>query len=347
LVSVARRSTPKVSDAARRYIAHRYGQGGSEGVRYALRSLLTRFARAVNDVQVGSLKPEHVDDFFYDPDKGLTVTCARTTLGKYYNDLKGFLTFCHRRGWCDDPGFLVGGVVHTSTHGKRNRLRLSEAQLWSLVEHAPTPRHAAMIVFAMHTGCRISEILDVKVKDLNFELGELSLRVIKTHEEDVMRISPTFERYMREWLTVYSQVCHVTQEARLFPAARRGLITRGRAVPWDERGFNTAQKINNPIHIIRACADAAGIALEDGDGWHTVRRSVARIFFDKASHLGHDAALRMTSAFLHHKNTSTTERYLGLELEKVKRDEVMADGFLSDPFASDRIAQLDAYRKDA
>src|SRR5690606_5379654 len=137
---------------------------------------------------------------FYGPE-GLTHSCARSTLGKYYGDLKGFLAWCYRRGWCDDPERLLGGISHTSTRVRRNRLRLSEGQMWALVKSAATPRDAAMIAFAMHTGCRVSEILDLRLRDVNLETGLVSLRVIKTREEDVMAIAPTLERYLREWLT--------------------------------------------------------------------------------------------------------------------------------------------------
>jgi hypothetical protein len=73
---------------------------------------------------------------------------------------------------------------------------------------------------------------------------------------------------------------------------------------------------------------------------------VARLFFENASHRGHDAALRMTSAFLHHANTATTEIYLGLQHEKAKRDEIMSAGFLSDPFAdAGTLSRMNDYRK--
>lgn len=52
----------------------------------------------------------------------------------------------------------------------------------------------------------------------------------------------------------------------------------------------------------------------------------------------------MTSAFLHHKNTSTTEIYLGLALETAKRDDIMVDGFLENPFAG-KVSKISDHRK--
>lgn len=340
---MARRSTPKVSAAGESYVAHCYGRGGSEGVRYSQRSLLRRFTEHVADRQVGSLTPEDFDSFFYGPD-GLSSRCARSTMGRYYQELKGFLNFCRRRRWCDDPLYLLGGITTTSTRSKRARLRLDEGQMWAMVESASTPRDAAMLVTAMHTGCRVSEILDLRIGDLSLATMELRLRILKTHEEDTMRVSPTLADYLRKWLTVYQEMHAPKRTDRLFPAGNRPGFVNGIQPDWQERGFRPDHKINNPGTVIRGMAEAAGIELEDGDGWHTIRRSVARIFFDRASSNGHDAALRMTSAFLHHKNTSTTEIYLGLDLETAKRDEIMVDGFLENPFAG-KVSKISDYRE--
>lgn len=338
-----RRSTPTVRDAAERYIAHAYGKGGSKGQRYSQRSLLFRLAASVNDIQVGSVTAEHVETFFYGPE-GLRHTCARSTLGRYYQETKAFFTWCHRRGWCGPAENIVDGVTHTSTRVRRNRLRLSEGQMWAMVEHAPNPRDRAMLVFAMHTGTRISEILGVRLRDLNLETGEVAVRITKTHEEDTMTVSPSLDKYLREWLTLYHQMADPEKSDYLFPAGKSPRFVNGMTPDWTERGLRPDSRINNPIKIIREMAYRANVDLENGDGWHTIRRSVARIFFDKASHLGHDAALRMTSAFLHHKNTSTTEVYLGLELEKVKRDEIMRVGFLEGA-PGGNISTLNDYRK--
>lgn len=340
---MARRSTPAVSVAGESYVAHCYGRGGSEGVRYSQRSLLRRFAAHVSDRQVGSLTPEDFDSFFYGPE-GLSSRCARSTMGRYFQELKGFLNFCRRRRWCDDPVILLGGITTTSTRSRRARLRLDEAQMWGMVEVAPTPRDAAMLVTAMHTGARVSEIIDLRIGDLSLSSMELRMRILKTHEEDVMRVSPTLAGYLRDWLTVYQEMHAPKRSDRLFPAGNRPTFVNGMQPDWQERGFQSDRKINNPGTIIRNMADRAGVELEDGDGWHTIRRSIARIFFDKASTNGHDAALRMTSALLHHKNTSTTEIYLGLDLETAKRDSIMVDGFLENPF-TDKVSKISDYRR--
>lgn len=52
---------------------------------------------------------------------------------------------------------------------------------------------------------------------------------------------------------------------------------------------------------------------------------------------GYDAALRATSALLHHKDASTTENYLGLTREKKHRDDTLR----GQPFLSALVEQGD------
>lgn len=340
---MARRSTPTILEAGFQYAEQSFVRGGAADMRRKNLSLTRRLHEFTNGRQVGSLTPDHVEAFFYGP-RGLVKTCASTTLANYRNTLKGFLGWCYRRKWCDEPEYLLGGVTNTSTRNRRVRLRLSEAQLWAMVDACRDNRDRAMLTFAMHTGCRVSEILALRLRSLNLETGEVHVKIIKTREEDVMTVSPLLDRELRAWLAVYTEKHNPGPDDRLFPArAPNRLIDGTNHVPEAERGYTPSKPIGSPSRQIRRIADAAGVSLEDGDGWHTVRRSVARLFFDRASHMGHDAALRMTSAFLHHANTTTTEVYLGLQLEKKKRDEIMSGGFLLGP--TDSVTRLDDYRK--
>lgn len=336
---MARRSTPRISEAGRQFTEQTYIRGGSKETRRKNVSLTRRLADATNDRQVGTLTPEHLEAFFYGPG-GLVETCARTTLANYRNTLKTFLTWCYRRKWCDEPAYLLGGIADTSTKNRRVRLRLSEAQMWSMVDAARDARDRAMLTFAMHTGCRISEIIGVRLRDLNLETGEVHVKIIKTKEEDIMRIAPSLDRELRAWLTIYTRMHNPDRDAYLFPARAPARLVGIRHASDEERGYSPHNKISSPGLQIRKMADDAGIEFEDGDGWHTIRRSVARLFFDRSSAMGHDAALRMTSAFLHHSNTTTTEIYLGLQLERAKRDEVMTTGFLSDMTESGNVTKL-------
>jgi len=77
------------------------------------------------------------------------------------------------------------------------------------------------------------------------------------------------------------------------------------------------------------------------EGCHTLRRSVARAYFDGLrTELGYDHALREVAALLHHKSTRTTENYLGVTADKIMRDERMK----GQPFLS-RLQETSSLRK--
>ncbi|MBT2541962.1 site-specific integrase [Streptomyces sp. ISL-44] len=256
-----------------------------------------------------------LEDFFYAPG-GLSDTCGRATLGRYRNETKQFLAFCHRRGWTAlSADTLVEGIRERSTHTNRNRYRMTRAEIRHLVEAAEDPRDRALIMFVACTGVRISEALGMRVRDVSFPKGELYVTVPKCSEEVVYPLSSDLEGELRLWLTAYAgQVGELKRTYRLFPTYfRREFVAKGIQAPAGQ--YNPVGVITTPNCVLRPIADRAEIELEEGDGWHTVRRSFARILYDDAVHMGHDAALRVVQAALNHKSVKTTEGYLGLTTE--------------------------------
>lgn len=57
---------------------------------------------------------------------------------------------------------------------------------------------------------------------------------------------------------------------------------------------------------------------------HVLRRSGARALFDRLRHEGYDGALRRVQAMLGHSSGTITETYLGLDVERVQRNEMLA-----------------------
>jgi integrase len=115
----------------------------------------------------------------------------------------------------------------------------------------------------------------------------------------------------------------------LFPARLPGRYR------WqlEENGTRTQYRTADSWRPDKAMAHAERVvhtALETldipskGEGCHTLRRAAARALFDSLTQeSGYDSALRIVSAWLHHKNSTTTERYLGLSVERRLRDEFL------------------------
>ncbi|MEU8780079.1 tyrosine-type recombinase/integrase [Streptomyces sp. NPDC048637] len=318
-----RRITPNVSYATATFVQQRSAQTSSRQVRYGFVSLLRRFETSVRDCKMGSVKAHHLEDFWYG-EGGLSDTCQSQTLGKYRNEMKQFLGFAHRREWCPvSPDVLLDGIRERSTRVNRNRYRMTRAELRQLLAEATDPRDVALVCFVACTGVRISEALAMRVRDVSFSKSELYVTIPKTHEEITYPLSSDLESALRGWLTAYSaQVGPLKRTYYLFPAFHGRRFAKGGGMT-PAGLYNMVQPIQQPRLILAPIAERAGLELEEGDGWHTVRRSFARILYDQCVSMGHDAALRVVQAALNHKSVQTTERYLGLDFERQQFHKIM------------------------
>ncbi len=227
-----------------------------------------------------------------------------------------FLRWCDRREYLSKPvHVLVEGLREKSTQSNRDRYRMTRAELRRLIDAAASPRDRALIAFVANTGLRISEAIGMRVRDVSFSKGELYVYLQKTDEHVTTPLSSDLEAELRAWLTAY---CEMAGELRkdyfLFPAGVPHRYGKGRTT--GERGVRPECPIGKPQPIIKGAAERAGIELEPGDAWHTIRRSFARLVYEDARSHGHDDALRLAQAALNHARVSTTEKYLGLDMEK-------------------------------
>ena len=70
-----------------------------------------------------------------------------------------------------------------------------------------------------------------------------------------------------------------------------------------------------------ATRDASGKSTREGS--HTLRRSGARAYYDHWVAEGRADAIRIVQTLLHHKKVEQTQEYIGLELDRANRDELM------------------------
>ena len=123
-----------------------------------------------------------------------------------------------------------------------------------------------------------------------------------------------------------------------FGAVERAIFRLSKiTVPGTPRPYTNVARAAEIVHtpLVRL-----GFATRN-EGIHTIRRSVARIYFDLLADEGYDAALRATMVLLHHSQSSTTEQYLGISRERAKRDaSLTGKPFLSDLVRRRRISVL-------
>lgn len=294
-------------------------RGWSYNTRANNQAVLRSYIRFIGpDRQMGRITLLEVEEYFASLDQ------QPSSYNKIRQRVLQFMAYCQRRGWIDDA--FIDEIPKASVFQKE-RLRLTPEQLRQLPETTDDERDQAFLHFAMNTGLRSSEICNVRIGDLDLDAGYVHVVVGKSRIEDQLPITRSLDRAMREWLTYYTT--HVGEPLQadwyLFPARRPPKWVEQR--PWHrvmEYGdLRPAVRINKPMRIAQRALERIGVEVVKQEGVHTIRRSTARAVFDMISKEGYDGALRTTAALLHHKNVATTELYIGVTGDRVKRDALL------------------------
>jgi integrase len=310
--NLPRRSTPLLSEAAKEYLEVRETYL-ARNTFINERIQLRLFIAGVGDRRCHLLTARQTEQWF-----ALEATRQKaSSYNKIRSRVAGFIKFAMLRGWMDtDPA----GMVRPRKVVKEERFRLSVPELLELPSYARSERDRAIIVTACTTALRADEIRNLRVRDVDLAGGWLRVMISKSSKQDVMPVTQELAVELREWLKAYERMTRTDLEPEwyLFPARVRG---NGSGV---YRVDGTA-RINKMASVIQEAIKAAGHVIDSGEGVHTLRRSVARAFFDMACVAGYDAALRMTSSLLHHSSSQVTEIYLGLQSERLSRDDFLRD----------------------
>lgn len=298
----------------------RHNQAG-DSVRKQAASVCNRLCARYRRRQFAGITSPDLKDFLYGP-HGISVGMAGITQTGHRTVLRKFFTHGYEAGWRKDLLPIPGpSVSSTKASGPVTpTLRLTVDELFLLLERSPHPMLRGMLAVAMNTALRVSDVRKIQIRDLT-STG-LAVVILKTGRHDLIPATLDLDEEMHRYLTWYTDTLGVTlrdSDAYLFP----GFV--------QERGRVCYDRVQSPDHPIgydwarrrlSALYEACGLDVEPGDSWHTIRRSVARIYFDGLrGEISRDHALRQTAALLGHRSTMTTEVYLGVEAEKEARDE--------------------------
>lgn len=334
-------ATPKISEAGKQFLASLRAQNYSNSTVGGYETVLNRMATDLRNIQVGSITASHIDKWFYGPGglrephinrcingPKMTPPIQPSTFNQYRNRTKQFLKWCKQKGWVKGDPMEYSRPM--KINAKRERQRPEPLTLLRLLEVTSEPRDRAYLAMAMNTALRANEINRMVVGDLDLDAGDLQTLITKTETTDVMPVTEDLDREMRRWLTHYTVTLGrpLRDEDVLFPKRNGGQISH---FEWSEEAgrkviVRVPVQYRPDVHIDRAHSIVQGalgrLGLPTkGEGVHTIRRAVARAYFDHvAAEGGYVEALRETAALLHHESMATTEGYLGTSVEKARRD---------------------------
>lgn len=348
---MTRRDRIRLSEAARTFLERQRDMGRADETLRVYAGLLRRLERDLGDLQMESITRKHAEAWIYGlrrehvtdqwgrkTNPGITPGTFNQTL----STLRVFFKFCMTEGWIRQNPV---GQISMMRIPQKPRQRPSVPQLLSMLEVPKDPRDRAYLAVALNTALRQSEIQRILIGDINLDAGFMSVIIKKTGDVDEQPITADLDRELRRWMVAYEEnIGRPLQPSDyLIPGKERvqilrnekGRITTSPTKYVGERPCNRMEK------VVKGALEAVGLPTNQ-EGTHTIRRAVARAYFDQVSaDQGDVAALRETAALLHHSNLQTTERYLGMTAEKNRRNQRMqGQAFLTGMVQTENVVTL-------
>lgn len=331
--------TQHLSDIIAEYAIARQARGMKPNTLRNERRSLDLLLSTIGNVQVRHITDRHINQF---------LATARTRghgagqMNIHVATLRPFFEFCRQRRYMPSHQNPIAGLGWFR-QVPRSRLRVPAARFPSLLDAAPHPRDRALVAVGLFLFLRQSEAVGIptspdsglRIGDVNLETGEISVAIEKTGQRDIMPISAELDRELRRWLTWYAEHAPrpLTKSDFLLPAKERPQKTgngQSSFVTVDDTGRpHPDRRMVKSEDGVKRTLLRAGFPIRDAngkatrEGMHTLRRSGARALFDRLVEQGYDGAIRTCQAMLHHAGVTTTERYLGLDLDISKRNDLI------------------------
>lgn len=337
----------RLTEAIDAYLASRATQGFATSTLRNNQKHLARFVAAVGDLNVSSIEPRHVD-------KAVTMmarTCGPSSINIAVSDWGKFFAWCraHRHMRPDMNPLAERRPLKVID---RPRMRVPLADFPHLLDSAPNPRDRALVATGLYLFLRQGEAAALRVRDLHLDQDEIDVWITKSNKHDTMPLSSELRAEYVRWWKVYEAACGPLQDDwYLLPAYERGYILRNADGTYGhtEQWLHPTRRMSQPHSHVNRALNLAGYATrtETGtptrEGMHTLRRSGARALFDELRGQGYDGALRRVQAWLHHAHSTTTEHYLGLDLEVTQRNEQTKGQPLYPSLADQNVVLLSAH----
>ena len=311
-------------EAREQYRGHLSAKGRKDRTIHNNIQPLNHLIRAVGDIQVASLRPQHIDKLF-----GRQQWSPRTR-NLYLGNLTLFFKYCRRMGWMPKDYDPCEGWENTRVP-RVQPLQVPAERFADLLAAAGEqhPRDRALVALGLYTFGRSSEIVTMRVDDLDFSRHTVAIFRHKTSQADILPMTSELEAEMLRWLNWYGEAVGGLQGSYyLVPALHQSpmvynpltrLLEPSEAIQRPRPN----KMIGHPYMPVQRALSRLGY--DTGrTGGHTLRRSGALALFQSLRNTGYDSALRLVGSMLGHADTKMTELYLGIGVERIQRNEMLA-----------------------
>jgi integrase len=318
----------RLSDAIDAYCDFRTASGIKPNSVKNDRCYLGQFLTFTGNIYVRSVEPRHVDRFFAEhpewsvPTRNLAVTILRT-----------FFTYARRQKWCHRDQDPIAGY-RTRKVPQKEMLRVPVSDFAALLDAAEHPRNRMIVALGLFLFLRQSEMREIRIGDVNLDLGEIAVKVPKTDDYDVMVVNEQLDVELRRYLKWYTETHgELNPEWFLIPAKNAMVWVRDPETGYLRPDVDNTKVKLRPFKPCNEMEKPVQDALKKlgyptyWQGVHTLRRSGARAFYNELCRRQSDnSALEVVSAMLHHSSLLTTQRYLGITESRKRRDKAVLAG---------------------
>lgn len=320
--------------AVAEYLSHCEARGQAEGTIKSRRVTLGQFLRVVGDINPRRVEGRHVDKFF------TAFDWRDSTANNKVAHLDHFFRFLRARGYISrdrDPMFGFG----RRTVPEVVRTRVPRTEWGRLLDACRTPAERLVIASGLYLFLRASEQQGLRVRDLDLPAYEVDVYRKKTKKWDRMPITAELEPHIREHLEWYSSRVQVEPDYFLIPGGTlpKQRQANGRLIAGTGL-IDPTKPFSKPHQVVKRVLFRAGYPTYF-EGEHTLRRSGARAYFDHLAQDGYPHALRRVQAMLGHKDSKTTEIYLGLDVDRHTRNEDLRGQFMFPPLDASNVTRLE------
>lgn len=328
-----------LSYAIDRYLTRITAEGQSEASIRTARYALARFQKAVAtrkvpDPYLHLITTQAMDDYCFGED-GIRRGISAIGFNRYRSVLTQMFEYAKLMGWCDSSP--MAGINRARPDAPKSRLLLSAGELLALPDLCATPVQRVAVALGMNTGLRANDVTHLRIFDVSLSGGTIQTEIRKTRKLDVKPITLDLHRELDAWLNTYAELMGCKREELddqwylipsyfIEPPRPNAPKTAQRKIH-----LRPAQMFAKPYLLVQNPLRSLGYPTK-GEGFHTLRRSSARVLFEllREQGEGRDHALMIVQDYLNHGNVQQTQHYLGLNQERAIRDSLLRDrSFLS------------------
>lgn len=325
-----------IAAARSEYLTWRKSQGFADGTIKNDRVMLDWMIAALGDhAEIGDIDDRAVLKVL---EYASSVRCT-SSLNLIQANMGAFFKWCRlRKHMTPDQNPLLG--LRYRRVPKKERVRLALHEFPAFLDAADNPRDRFACALGLYLFLRASEVVALRVRDLDLQAGTIGVTIQKTGDYDVMPISKELDKEARRYLLYYQEQCGTLDPNGYLIPSR---VPNG----WGTHVLNPEAKHPRPQDIVKRTLARYGWNETKMQGFHLLRASGARAWFDELDAQTVDGALKIVQAHLHHASVTMTEKYLGLTADRAKRDRLLRGETMFPSLGGDNLIDLSTRRETA